>query len=126
MSEGAAELGLFGPNAKPAALSEPVAHRADPVTSYVAGERFARSGKLKGQMKLVLMGVQRWPGKTSAELAVLLGMERHDPARRLPKLQRKRLVRKGPVRLCTACKNKSVTWWPTESKTPLFHQGPKQ
>lgn len=110
---------------KLAVLAEPVAHRADPVTSYLAGERFHRT-KLKGQMKLVLMGVQRWPGRTSAELGKLIGIDRHAAARRLPGLQRRGLVRKGPARFCTACRSTCVTWFPVESKASLFHQGPKK
>jgi hypothetical protein len=109
---------------KPAALAEPVAHRADPLTSYQAGERFYRT-KLKGQMRLVLMGVQRWPGTTSAELGKLVGIDRHAAARRLPGLQRRGLVKKGRERFCTVCRSTCVTWWPAE-KTPLFHQGRKQ
>lgn len=94
----------------------PLAHRADPITSYSAGDRAVKSGRLRGQMKLVLMGVQRWPGKTSAELAILIGLNRYDTARRLPALQHRGLVRKGSPRLCTACKNECVTWFPTELK----------
>ncbi len=110
---------------KPAVPAEPIAHRADPVTSYQAGERFHKT-KLKGQMKLVLMGVQRWPGKTSAELGKLIGIDRHAAARRLPGLQRRGLVKKGRERFCTVCRSVCVTWLTVESKTPLFHQGPKQ
>jgi hypothetical protein len=106
-------------------LGEPVARDSDPWTSHEAGERFYRSGKLRGQMKLVYLGVQRWPGRTSAELGRLIGIDRHAAARRLPGLERKRFVRKGPARFCTVCRSACVTWYSIESKTPLLDRGPK-
>jgi len=93
-------------------FGEPLAHRVDPPSSYQAGDRALKSGKVKGQMKLCLLGVRRWPGKTSAELAVLLGCSRYDTARRLPSLEHRGLVSKGPLRLCAACKRLCVTWRP--------------
>jgi hypothetical protein len=104
----------------------PIARDRDSVTSFKAAERVVRSGWLKGQMKLVLMGVKRWPDKTSAELAVLIGVNRYDTARRLPALQHRGLVKKGPSRLCSACGSECVIWYLTaENKTPLF-QGAKE
>jgi hypothetical protein len=91
-------------------FDRPLAHRADPQSSYAAGNRALKSGKLRGQMKLCLMGVRRWPGRTSAELAVLLGCSRYDTARRLPSLEHRGLVEKGLSRMCTACKRLCVTW----------------
>ena len=93
----------------PKQLSQPLAHRSDPLSSYAAGDRVLKSGRVRGQMKLCLLGVQRWPGKTSAELAVLLGCSRYDTARRLPSLEHRGLVIKGKSRLCTVCKSMCVT-----------------
>ena len=93
----------------------PMARDRDSVTSFKAAEKVVRSGRLKGQMKLVLMGVKRWPGKTSAELGVLIGLSRYDTARRLPALQHRGVVRKGPSRLCSACGSECVTWFSTEA-----------
>ena len=91
-------------------FGEPLAHRADPPSSFQAGDRALKTGKVRGQMKLCLLAVRRWPGRTSAELAVLLGLNRHDPARRLPSLEHRGLVKKGPSRMCTVCKRLCVTW----------------
>jgi hypothetical protein len=88
----------------------PMAHRADPPSSYMAADKAIKSGKVKGQMKLCLLGVRRWPGQTSAELAVLIGLNRYDTARRLPALEHRGLVIKGRSRLCTVCKSVCVTW----------------
>ncbi len=100
----------------------PVAHRGDPVTSYKAGDRAIKSERLKGQMRLVAMGVTRWPGRTSAELAVVIGLNRYDTARRLPTLQHRGLVKKGASRLCKTCGSECVTWWPT-AEAGLFGGG---
>ena len=93
-------------------FDRPLAHRADPPSSYMAADKAIKSDKVKGQMRLVLLGVQRWPGKTSAELAVLIGLNRYDTARRLPALEHRGLVRKGPSRMCSFCHCPCVTWMP--------------
>lgn len=101
----------------------PLAHRADPLSSFQAGDRALKSGKIKGQVRLCLLGVRRWPGRTSAELAVLLGISRYDTARRLPLLMNRGLVVKGPSRLCTACRTVCVTWTtPGREKYPLLNR----
>jgi hypothetical protein len=126
MNEPSAQLALFGPKQRPAALPslpEPVAHRADPVTSYLAGERFARSGKLKGQTLLVLLALRKWPGRSSAELARLAGLDRYAVARRLPNLAARGLAVRGPARRCSVTHSPCITWRPAASKTPLLDRG---
>lgn len=91
-------------------VDRPLAHRADPLTSFAAGERFERTGRLRGQMLLVLLGLRKWSGKTSAELAQLTGLDRHAVARRLPNLASRGLAERGPERECRICKSKCVTW----------------
>ncbi len=99
----------------------PMAHKDDPLSSYQAGDRVLQSGKLKGQMKICFFGVRRWPGRTSAELAELLGCSRYDTARRLPTLEHRGLVKKSRSRMCTVCKSVCVTWTTPESeKYPLL------
>jgi hypothetical protein len=106
--------------------SQPLARWSDPVTSYVAGERFARSGKLKGQMLLVLLALRKWPNKTSAELARLAGLDRYAVARRLPNLSARGLAVRGPARRCSVTHAECITWLPAESKTPLLDRGPNR
>ncbi len=104
-------------------LFDPLAHRDDPLSSYTAAGKALKSGKLKGQMKLCLLGVQRWPGKTSAELAVLIGVDRYCPGRRLSVIERRGLVKKGKARRCTVCRSICVTWSiPEIDKYPLLHE----
>ena len=93
-------------------FDQPLAHRSDPLTSFAAGERFERSGRLRGQMLLVLLGLRKWSGKTSAELAQLTGLDRHAVARRLPNLSSRGLVERGPERMCSVCHCPCVTWRP--------------
>jgi hypothetical protein len=102
-------------------FDRPLAHRGDPLSSFEAADRALKSGRLQGQMRFVLIGVRRWPGRTSAELAELLGCSRYDTARRLPALEHRGLVRKDRSRLCAACKSVCVTWITTEyGKYPLI------
>lgn len=102
-------------------LDIPTEHKEDPISSYQAADRVLKSRKLKGQMKICLFGVRRWPGRTSAELAELLGCSRYDTARRLPALEHRGLVKKSRSRLCTVCKSVCVTWTTPEiEKYPLL------
>lgn len=64
----------------------PVARRDDPATSKMSARKVTRSGERKRQADAVLAAVRRWPDRTSAELAALMGVSRHLPARRLSEL----------------------------------------
>lgn len=92
----------------------PAARASDPSTSAEAAAAATASGVRGEQAARVREGVRAWPGKTSRELAVLLGMDRHAVARRTADLEHLGEVRKGPARLCTAGGKKAVTWWPCE------------
>ena len=100
----------------------PLARDRDSMGSFIAAEKLAKSGRLRGQMRIVFSGVQRWPGKTSAELAALLDCSRYDTARRLPNLAARDLVRRGRERKCQICKIPCLTWWPT-GEPDLFREG---
>jgi len=113
------DMTKFGPEFEKN-FNRPLSHRDDPLSSYQAGDRVLRSGKVKGQMKFCLLAVRRWPGRTSAELAQLAGMDRYSVARRLPALEHRGFVKKGGERLCTVCKSKCVTWTPERENYPLM------
>jgi len=91
-------------------FDSPLAHRADPLSSYAAGDRVLRSGRLRGQMLLVLLALRKWPDKTSAELAQLACLDRYAVARRLPNLADRGLAERGPERICSICRCPCVTW----------------
>jgi len=94
---------------------QPLAHSGDPISSYRAGDRALRSGKLKGQMRAVLSALQQNPGLTSAELAMVMDCDRHQPARRLANLERSGLVRRGRLKMCQVCQTLCLSWWPIEN-----------
>lgn len=102
----------------------PVAAHADPHTSHVAAREVTRSGERKRQADEVYRAVVRWPGRTSAELAELMGAPRHLTARRLPDLADEKngaLVRRGEAKVCSVANRRrdpkrppltALTWWP--------------
>jgi len=96
-------------------FSQPLAHSGDAISSYRAGDRALRSGKLKGQMRAVLSALQQNPGLTSAELAMVMDCDRYQPARRLSSLERRGLVRRGRLKMCQVCQTLCLSWWPTEN-----------
>ncbi len=87
----------------------PTARNTDPATSHIAAAKATRTNRAAQQHK-VLAVVEKYPNRTSAEIAVLAGMERHIPARRLPELRQAGLVKNGERRVCTATGNPSMVW----------------
>lgn len=79
-------------------------------TSLEAAEELKRSGRLNQQCRQVLEALRGTPGATSAELARFAGLDRHLVARRLPDLDRLRLVQRGEARLCMATGRRAITW----------------
>jgi hypothetical protein len=93
----------------------PIARRRDPETSHEAAEHITNSGKRASQQNAVLDLVRRYPGHTSAELAVrgLSGLiDRWTVARRLPELRSAFLVKNGDKRKCGETGSNALTWYP--------------
>lgn len=88
------------------------ARRTDPATSRDAARWAEAAGVSGDQRATVRAAVERHPGRTAAELAELVRMERHAPSRRLPELERSGAVRRGEPRPCRVVGRRSVTWWP--------------
>ncbi len=94
-----------------------------PPTSTQAALRIEGSGVAQTQREKVLRGVILHRGWTSAELARTLGMERHQPARRLKELEDSGLVDRGPARECEARNSQCLTWWPSAWTLEQLAQG---
>jgi hypothetical protein len=89
-------------------------HKDDPATSREAAEAVVVSGKKDSQKKAVYEALKRWNGSTSAELAAIMDIERHIPARRLSELADvDGVIRRGKARFCAVTRNRCVTWWIT-------------
>jgi DNA-binding MarR family transcriptional regulator len=93
-------------------LFSPMQRRHDPPTSRIAAERLKASGEINRQQVAVLAAVTRWPGSTAVELAKFADLDRYAVSRRLPELQRKGQVRRGPPRDCTVNGRAQGTWRP--------------
>lgn len=89
----------------------PAARITDPITSHLAAEEHTASGKRGKHVGLVIDAVRRWPGRTSAELAPLCGLERHEVARRTADAEKSGAIRKGEIRRCNTSGRSAVTWW---------------
>ena len=93
-------------------FDQPLAHVDDPVSSYRSGERAVHTQKYRNLMQIVLQTVRLHPGMTSAEIAVILHIDRHDSGRRLPNLMHRGLVVQGRPKFCQVCHSVCVSWWP--------------
>jgi len=89
------------------------ARRSDPGTSHEAARKIESSGRADAHRRVCLNWVRQHPGRTSAEIAQSVGLDRHQAARRLPDLRRSGKVRSDePRRICTVTGGRSMTWWP--------------
>jgi hypothetical protein len=113
-----AQLTLFDLRDPPqpiTATEPPLSHRSDPITSFLAADQFARSGKLGRHHQLVLDGVRRCPGGTHMEISAgIPELDWIQTVRRLSELEHGGFVRKGPPKICTIKHSKCSTWWVTE------------
>ena len=106
------QLPLFASGARRA--ETPAARATDPITSHIADQRHKRSGDQAFQRALAVATVNAYPGRTSFELAMKSGHDRHMLARRLPECARQGLVKKGVIVECTITRHKAISWWPAE------------
>lgn len=95
------------------------AKTTDPLTSHEAGVMLELSGVADSHRALCMEAVERFPGRTSAELAECgcfddwdADKRRHEVARRLPELRERGAVENGPARKCEATGHKGLTWYP--------------
>lgn len=84
-----------------AALNFPPASRAsDPATSRQAEAKITHSGQRQSQADMVAELVKRYPGRTTAELALLGPFDRYQVARRMADLIAVGRVTRGTPRRC--------------------------
>lgn len=89
---------------------EPIAANLDPITSHIAADSITRSGVRGNQKRKVLDALERYPGRTSAELALAMAADRYMVAKRLPDLLHDGLVEQGAIRACRVSGRPAVTW----------------
>ncbi len=90
------------------------ARTSDPGTSHEAAHDAAATGLITSQQEAVLQVVKASPGLTSGEIGSRVDLgdgSRYAAARRLPELERKKLIRRGSARACSVSGRKGVTWW---------------
>lgn len=90
---------------------KPMARATDPESSHEAARRHVTSGKADAHCRIVLEAMKAHQGRTSAELAVITGLERHEVARRCSDLKNSGLAFQGEQRVCGVSGKQAVTWW---------------
>ena len=102
-----------------------LSRNTDPDTSRMAAQRTVASGRRDDHIGRIVAAVRANPGATSAELAQITGLERHEAARRTSDAAHDGLIRKriGPdgkpmKRTCGVSGHAAVVWLPalTESQ----------
>lgn len=107
------QLTLFTDISRDEARPRARARRTDPASARASADLVESRGIAPAQRGQVLSLVQRYPGKTSAELAARVqGMDRWQVARRLPELDRAGVIMRGEQRICRVCQRRGITWWP--------------
>ena len=90
--------------------------RAVPETSRMAMESVTTSGKRAAHVGLIVVAVVAEPGRTSAELAESLHLDRVETARRTSDAMNDGLIVQGVKRKCAVCHARCVTWWPVRKE----------
>lgn len=88
-----------------------IARNTDPLSSHLAASEVTGSGVRGCHIARIIDTVRRAPGRTSAELAVICGLERHEAARRTSDAEKVGAIYKGPMMKCTISGRRAVTWW---------------
>lgn len=92
-------------------IATPAARGTDPSSSHESAEHITSTGTRRRHMTIVVCAVAAYPGLTSAELAPLCGLERHEVARRTSDAEAAGAIRKGPMKR-QANGRSAVTWFP--------------
>ena len=92
-------------------MEHQMARQTDPDSSHEAARR-AKKQFAKAQRVRVYEGLLAKPGLTSAELGVVMGMDRYAVARRLPELLKEGHAYKSQIRKCRISRRRAVTWHP--------------
>lgn len=91
---------------------EPLSRLTDPTSSYLAADRIRLTGVAGKQRRAVFQALRTNPGRTSAELARVMGGDRYVASRRLPELRSAGWVRNGEPRRCSISGIVCETWYP--------------
>lgn len=87
----------------------PIARANDPATSHQSAAITNKTNRAK-QQQLVRDYVEKWPGRTSAEIASLAGADRYMVARRLPEIRPVHVIN-GEAKTCDVTGRKAMTWY---------------
>lgn len=92
-------------------IQTPAARANDPDTSHLAETHINRSGLRGRQQRQAAAAVRCYPGRTSAELAEITGIDRHRLAKRLPECETAGAVRRGDKRQCSVSHLMAIVWY---------------
>lgn len=93
-----------------------LARNSDPITSHAAAHEHVANGNQECHLKIIVEAIGKHPGSTSAELAEITGLERHEAARRTSDARRKGMAEQGESRPCRMSGKQSITWWPADMR----------
>ncbi len=107
------QLGLYDQDQAPSRNRAPLAAKSDPITSHAAASEITSNGVREDQKRALSTWMRSNPAPaTSAEMAAASGLDRHGVARRLPDLERDRLVERARIRECRIGRRPAITWRP--------------
>ena len=83
------------------------ARATDPISSHVAAEEYSKSERSITERQQALDAVRAYPGRTSRDLSMLTGLDRHMLARRLPEVEG---LGCGPIVGCSRSRDAMRPW----------------
>ena len=103
------------------ATAEPLSRGLDPVSSFMAAEALAKSGRWQSQKEAVLQALRCHQYVTSAELANIMGIhDRYICSRRLADLADEGKAQRRRARRCRITHRPCLTWRAVTSEKDLF------
>jgi hypothetical protein len=98
-------MGSEGGVIQPSLNFETLSRRSDPPSSKQAARKMVESGTVASHEAIILNLVKQYPGRTTKQLASLGPLDRFMIARRMKKMEEKKLVRR------TQEGRQECRWW---------------
>lgn len=89
----------------------PLSHTKDPATSYIAADKFTKSGRREAHCNLIYETIKHFQGLTSAEIASQCGLGYMQVVRRVSELKTKGRIKTGAERICSIQGSRCSTYY---------------
>lgn len=91
-------------------IGEGLSHRNDPQPSHTAGKEMKKNGGIKDHQQMILSVLTSDPMTNCQIACATRKLGQHQVARRVSEMERKDLIKRGPLKVCPVLRRKVGTW----------------